>query len=105
MVFCYIKLFQNHIFGDLHYFVAIFCSDLHAFVWRKIEPKNVSVEKNGQISCMHILCNCGLKRSQLGKFSEKSLIFESGKVAELDRQGELSRQKQETEAFHSNFFN
>ena len=30
-----------------------FCRDLCAFAWRKIEPKIVTVEKKGQISCMH----------------------------------------------------
>ena len=29
-----------------------FCRDLRAFAWRKIEPKIVTVEKKGQISCM-----------------------------------------------------
>ena len=29
-----------------------FCCDLRAFVWRKIEPKMLSVEKKGQISGM-----------------------------------------------------
>ena len=33
----------------------IFCRNLGAFVWRKIEPKIVYVEKKGQISCMHLL--------------------------------------------------
>ena len=28
------------------------CRDLRAFAWRKIEPKNVTVEKKGQISCV-----------------------------------------------------
>ena len=28
------------------------CRNLRAFVWRKVEPKIVSVEKKGQISCM-----------------------------------------------------
>ena len=32
----------------------IFWCDLCAFVWRKIEPKIVSVEEKGQISCMTI---------------------------------------------------
>ena len=30
-----------------------FGCDLRALVWRKNEPKIVSVEKKGQISCMH----------------------------------------------------
>ena len=55
MVFCCI----------LHYFVVIIffaiyavlsrnliCRNLRAFVWRKIEPRIVSVEKNRQISGM-----------------------------------------------------
>ena len=37
-----------------------FCCDLRVFVWKKIEPTNVSVEKDGQISCMigFILVGC-----------------------------------------------
>ena len=38
--------------GNLRYFVEIFCCDLRAFAWRKNEPKIVSVEKKGHISCM-----------------------------------------------------
>ena len=34
----------------------LFCCDLRAFVWRKIEPKNVPVEKERQISGMHHHC-------------------------------------------------
>ena len=32
--------------------LRFFCRDLRTFVWRKIQPKIVSVEKKGQISCM-----------------------------------------------------
>ena len=32
----------------------LFCPDLRTFVWRKIAPKIVSVEKKGQISCMYV---------------------------------------------------
>ena len=31
---------------------SFFCRNLRSFVWRKIEPKIVSVEKKRQISCM-----------------------------------------------------
>ena len=33
----------------------LFCSDLRAFVWRKVEPKIVRVEKKRQISGMFLL--------------------------------------------------
>ena len=32
----------------------LFCSDLRAFVWRKVEPKTVRVEKKRQISGMGV---------------------------------------------------
>ena len=33
----------------------LFCRDLRAFAWRKIEQKIVPVDKKGQISCMGLL--------------------------------------------------
>ena len=35
----------------------LFCRDLRAFAWRKIDQKIVPVEKKGQISCMYVYDN------------------------------------------------
>ena len=51
--FCRIKLLWNHFFCDLRYFVENFLSQFMRFCVEKIKPKIVSVEKKGQISCMH----------------------------------------------------
>ena len=48
-------IIKSFFFGNLRCFVEIFCRDLRTFVWRKIAPKIVSVEKKGQISCMTLL--------------------------------------------------
>ena len=49
MVFCRIV---NSVFGNLRFIVKNFLSRLTRFMWRKLEPKVMSVEEKRQISGM-----------------------------------------------------
>ena len=54
-LWCFVSLncFKIIFFGDLRCFVENFSVAIYALLCgEKIEPKNVSVEKNGQISCV-----------------------------------------------------